>query len=102
MKDLASKSILLIGVWSTLLIAAIAPATAQSCMTADDMDTATRTALTSTAQRYFGMVTQGDVASLRQNTIPSLAANFGGIEAAVTDSKANLQGVQPAPRSPYC
>jgi len=101
MKDLASKSILLIGVWSTLLIAAIAPATAQSCMTADDMDTATRTALTSTAQRYFGMVTQGDVASLRQNTIPSLAANFGGIEAAVTDSKANLQGVQPAPRSPY-
>ncbi len=78
-----------------------APALAQTCQTADDMDPATRTALTNTAQRYYGMVTQGDVASLRQNAIAALTSNFGGIEAAVTDSKTNLQGTQSTPRSPY-
>jgi len=74
---------------------------AQTCVTAEEMDAATKSALTSTAQRYFGMVGQGDVASLRQNAIASLASNFGGIEAAVTENKANLLGASPSPRPPY-
>lgn len=78
-----------------------ASALAQTCVTAEEMDAATKSALTSTAQRYFGMVGQGDVASLRQNAIASLAANFGGIEAAVTENKTNLLGVTPSPRPPY-
>ncbi len=81
--------------------AVILPAAAQSCQTAEDMDGATRAALVSAAQRYYGMVTQGDVASLRENAIPNLASNFGGVEAAVTGSKGSLLGVQPAPRPPY-
>ncbi len=86
---------------AALLFFAIAPAVAQVCQTSADMDAAISSALVSTAQRYYGMVTQGDVASLRQNAIASLASNFVGIEAAVTESKGNLLGVQPAPRPPY-
>ena len=78
-----------------------ASAMAQTCVTADEMDAPTKSALTSAALRYFGMVGQGDVASLRQNAIASLASNFGGIEAAVTENKANLLGVSPVARPPY-
>jgi hypothetical protein len=74
---------------------------AQTCLTANDMEAATRTALINTAQRYFAMVPQGDVASLRQNSIPSLAGNFGGVEAVVTEQKANLAGVQSTARPPF-
>lgn len=77
------------------------PAAAQTCFTANDMPPATRTALQGTAQRFFGMITQGDVASLRQNTIAGLAGNFGGIEALVIQNKDNLQGAQSTPRPPF-
>lgn len=89
--------------WKLALIylLSVTPALAQTCQTADDMDPATKSALVNTAQRYYGMVTQGDVASLRQNAIPGLASNFGGVEAAVTDSKANLSGIQPTARPPF-
>ena len=86
---------------TVLFLFLAAAAIAQTCVTADEMDAATKSALTSTAQRYFGMVGQGDVASLRQNAIAGLAANFGGIEAAVTENKANLVGVSPSVRPPY-
>jgi len=77
------------------------PLAAQTCLEAADMDPATRAALINTAQRYFTMATQGDVASLRQNAIPALAGNFAGIEAAVVENKPILAGVTPAARSPY-
>jgi hypothetical protein len=77
------------------------PAKAQTCFTAGDMDPAIRAALGNTAQRYFGMITQGDVASLRQNAIASLAGNFTGIEAAVTQNKTILLGAQPTARPPF-
>jgi hypothetical protein len=84
-----------------LFLAISVPALAQTCHPADDMDAATKTALTSTAQRYFGMAVQGDVASLRQNAIAGLAGSFGGIEAVVTENKTNLAGVQPTARPPF-
>ena len=37
---------------------------------------------------------KGDVASIRQNAIPSLAADFGGIEATVKSQRANLAASQ--------
>ena len=77
------------------------PAAAQTCFTANDMPPATRTALLDTGQRFFGMISQGDVASLRQNTISGLAANFGGIETIVVQSRDNLQGARPTPRPPF-
>jgi hypothetical protein len=76
-------------------------ASAQSCLSSGDLDVATRTALENTAHRYFDMATRGDVAGLRQNSIPSLASNFTGIEAAVTDNKTAFAGAQPMPRPPF-
>src|SRR5215467_4662249 len=74
---------------------------AQSCLSAGDLDAATRTALENAAHRFFDMASRGDVAGLRQNSIPSLASSFSGIEAAVSDNKAAFAGAQPMPRPPF-
>jgi len=86
---------------NVLLLAACGAAWAQTCYTAGDMEKATQTALTNTGQGYFDMVAHGDSASLRQNAIPSLAANFSGIEEAVKDNQAALSGAQGAARPPF-
>jgi hypothetical protein len=65
------------------------------------MDAATRTALTSTALRYFDLVASGDVASLRQNAIASLTADFSSIETTVKDNQAALAGSKAAPRPSF-
>jgi hypothetical protein len=65
------------------------------------MDAATRSALEGAGKRYFDMVGRGDVASLKQNAIPSLASDFSGIEAAVSENRANLAGAQPTVRPAY-
>ena len=98
---LTQKSVKFVATLAALFISLATAANAQTCVTAEEMDAAIKSALTSTARRYYGWVGQGDVASLRQNAIPGLAANFGGIEAAVTENKANLAGTKPSPRPPY-
>jgi hypothetical protein len=84
-----------------LLLSTAAVARAESCKTADDMDAATRAAISSTGQRYFDMAVKGDLASLRQNAIPSLVSNFGGIEAAVTTHKSEIAGSHGTLRPPF-
>jgi len=74
---------------------------AQTCLSSADMDAATKTALENTARRYFDMTSKGDVFNLKQNAIPSLAANFSGVEAAVVDNKAAFTGAQANPRPPF-
>jgi hypothetical protein len=74
---------------------------AQTCFTASDMDEPTRTALVNTAKRHFDMAARGDSAALRQNSIPSVAADFFGIETVIKDNQANLSGAQATPRSPF-
>ena len=44
------------------------------------MDGPVRTALETTAKRYFDMVARGDSATLQRNSIATVAANFSGIE----------------------
>jgi hypothetical protein len=83
------------------LLMYVGTAYAQTCFTAADMDEPTRTALQNAGKRYFDMVARGDAASLKQNAIPSLAADFSGIETAVKDNQANLSGTQAAPRPPF-
>jgi hypothetical protein len=73
----------------------------QTCLTASDMDEATRTALVNTAKRYFDMAARGDSASLRQNSIASVASDFSGIETAVKDNQSNFTGAQATPRAPF-
>lgn len=89
-----------IGRWSLLLAAALT-VHAQTCLTAGDMDAATKTALTSSAQSYFSMVARGDAATLRQNAIASVAADFSGIESAIKDNQSNFTGATSQPRSPF-
>src|SRR5277367_6554503 len=74
---------------------------AQTCFTANDMDEPTRSALVSTAQRYFDMAARGDSSALRQNSISSLASDFSGIETAVKDNQANFSAAQAIPRAPF-
>jgi hypothetical protein len=95
-----SWSILCLGVL-VLALTLVRSASAQTCLTASDMDEATRNALVNTAKRHFDMAARGDAASMRQNAIPSLAGNFSGIETAVKDNKENLSGAQAVPRPPF-
>jgi hypothetical protein len=84
-----------------MVMLCVAPLEAQSCLSAADMEAATRSALENTAARYLDMASRGDVFSMKQNSIPGLAANFAGVESAVVDSKPAFQGAQAIPRPPF-
>ncbi len=101
MPTLRFKTLFLWTAAVALTFASLTPVYAQTCLTASDMDESTRTALISTAQRFFDMAVRGDSASLQQNTIASLAANFGGIDTAIKDNQSTLLGTKAAPRSPF-
>ena len=73
----------------------------ETCLSSGDMDAATRTALETAGKRYSDMAARGDVASLRQNAIPSLANDFSGVEAAVKDNQTSFAGAQGTPRPPF-
>jgi hypothetical protein len=75
-----------------LLLVAAVPLVAETCKEADEIDPATRSAIESAAKTFHSMSISGDVAGLRAASISSLAANFGGIEQAVTDNKDGLTG----------
>lgn len=81
------------------LVALPRSSVAQTCLTTDDMEAKTRSALESASQRFFNMAAQGDAAGLRQNSIASVAADFGGIAAAVKDNQPNLAGSKGTVRS---
>ena len=92
---------------SRLLVICIVPviiagsALAQTCFTSEDMDAATRSAVQAAGSRYFDMVARGDTASLKQNAIPTVASNFGSIEATIKENQANLAGAHATPRDPF-
>ncbi len=87
---------------SLALIGALTgPAQAESCLSGSDTDEATRSALVTTAKRFFDMAARGDSAALRQNAIASVAADFSGVETAVKDNQANFAGTQATPRPPF-
>jgi hypothetical protein len=87
--------------WIVFLTAALVPlsAPAQTCQTASEIEPAAKTAIQTAAQRYFDMAAKGDVASLRQNAIPSLASDFSGIEGTLKENQPNLAGAQVAMKS---
>ena len=47
------------------------------------------------------MAAKGDVASLRQNSIPSLASDFSGIEATIKDHQQDLAAAQATVKSVF-
>ena len=76
------------------LILVTSAVSGQTCQTSADMEAAVRTAITNAGQRYFGMATKSDVVSLKQNSIPSLASDFGGIENLIKERQPDLAGAQ--------
>jgi hypothetical protein len=84
-----------------LVVFSASIALAESCLTSTDMDAATRTALTDSALRYFDFITKGDVASLRQNSIPSLAGDFSAIEGTIKENQPALASAKPTARPPF-
>ncbi len=87
--------------WWVALIWMTASAKAQTCQSAADMDVPVRTAMETTARRYFDMAARGESAALQQNAIPVLAANFSGIEVAVKDNQSAFAGAQVTVRPPF-
>lgn len=77
------------------------PALSQTCLTSDDMDAPTRSALQAAGTRYFDMVAHGDAASLKQNSIPGVANDFSGIENTIKDRQAELAGSHASARPPF-
>jgi hypothetical protein len=90
-------------VWAgvAILVGSTCIARGQSCQTAGELDEATRSTITAAGQRYFDMTAKGDVASLRQNSVSSLAADFGGIEGTVKDRQQSLQGANATVKSAF-
>jgi len=74
---------------------------AQACFTADDMDATTRSGLIAAANRYFDMVARGDTASIKQNSIPTVANDFAGIEGTIKENQANLSGAHATAKPPF-
>jgi hypothetical protein len=82
----------------TLLL--VAPTFAEECKMGSDLDASTKSALDATAQRYFQMASIGDTNNLQQNSIPTVANDFSGIQSVVNDNKANF-GTSSTVRSTY-
>src|SRR5580658_3336440 len=89
--------------WIALAILAFSSmnAGAQSCQTGDDLEGAARAGISAAGQRYFDLTAKADVASLRQNAIPSLASDFSGIEATVKGHQSELAGAQGTVKSVF-
>jgi len=90
--------------WSCLLMLMLllrASAYGQTCQDAADMDAPVRSALEAAAMRYFDMTARGDAAALKQNSIPAVAASFGGIEDAVKENHDAFTGAKATVRPPF-
>jgi hypothetical protein len=89
---------LVLGLLSLTVPAGVA---AQTCLSGDDIEPSAKSVLETTSRKYFDLVAKGDVGSLRQNAIPSVAADFSGIETAVRDNQANFAGATATVRAAY-
>jgi hypothetical protein len=74
----------------SLILLLTCAAFAEQCKMGSEIDAATRSSLESTAQRYYQAMATGNTADLQQNSIPDVANNFGGIQAAIQENKDNL------------
>jgi hypothetical protein len=77
------------------------PILAQTCQSAVDMEPSVRTAIETTAKRYFEMSANGDAASLKQNSISTVAADFSAIETALKENQTAFAGAKATLRPPF-
>lgn len=83
---------LLCGACMTPILWAVAPA--QVCKGASDMEPSTSATVETAAKRYLDMAVRGDVAAMKQNSIPTLASDFSGVEAAIKEAQPMLASSQ--------
>lgn len=83
------------------LIVVTSAASAQMCQTSADMDAAVRTAITNAGQRYFDLAAKNETSAMKQSAIPTLAADFGGIENLVKERQPDLAGGQATLRNAF-
>lgn len=76
-------------------------AEAQSCQTSDELNDATRTAIKTVGQHYFDLAAKGDVTSLQQNSIPSLASDFSAVATRIKDHQQDLASAQATVKSVF-
>jgi hypothetical protein len=99
--NLASRRLSILILISYTLLAAPFRARGQSCQTSSEMDDATRKPIAAAGQRFFDWAAKGDVASMRQSAIPSLAGSFGNAETLVKAHQADLAGGQATVKSVF-
>jgi hypothetical protein len=87
--------------WAAVVLILAGTAVGQVCVTAEEMDAATRSSLDAAGRQYFDWAAKGDVGTLRQNAIPGVASDFAGIESAVRDNQPNFAGAQATVRPPF-
>src|SRR5882724_4928212 len=96
------SSLTLLAATCGLLIFVFAPlARAETCTASSEMDAPTKSSIESAARQMFAQMQQGDVFSLKQNSIPSLGANFGSIEQTIVNNKARYAGMNMTVRNDY-
>lgn len=79
-----------------VVVALVGGAWAQECYSGSEIDATTAKAVQAAANQYFSLSAQGDVAGLKSNAVPDVAANFGGIERAVVTYRALFAEGRPA------
>jgi len=75
-------------------------AAAEDCKMGSDLDAATKSALESTAQKYYGLALSGNTAELKENSIPAVASDFSSIESVISERKADF-GTSATVRNTY-
>lgn len=84
-----------------IVVMAGLPAWSQSCQMRDDIPDPIKSAVERAAQQVFDQASRGDSNSMKANAIPSLQSSFSGIEGAVNDNKAAMEGAHPQLRNSF-
>lgn len=69
------------------LLSIASPLFAETCSAGSEMDAVSKSSIDSAAHQMFQQMQQGDVFSLKQNSIPALSSNFGSIEQTIVSNK---------------
>src|SRR5437868_4545628 len=92
---------LLAAMCGSLIFAFVSLAGAETCTASSEMDAPTKSSIESAARQMFTQMQQGDVFSLKQNSIPSLASNFGSIEQTIVSNKPRYAASNMTVRNAY-
>jgi hypothetical protein len=76
-------------------------ARAESCQTSTEMDAATKTALKTAGQQYFGFVAANNVQGVTSNGIPQIAGNAAAVADLLKQNSPDLAGASATPRNVF-